>query len=229
MTAFAPRPLAAPPEQPVALAPPWARLLIGTVAGAALAPLFFDARQGVSVNRDLLVAPFLALVGLAAGLAADLDRRRPRALVGAATAIIYGGVAWLEIAMKSFDSARVAIGLALAAPFAAGALRAAAGREGRPLLRGGVCFAFTLATAIAASALIFVLGIDPKPFEISIFGAVTGAAATAGLVASGWGLRQAWPIAARRGSLAACPSPREAERRSPPPRRGSWSEQWVER
>src|SRR5438105_2792147 len=88
MTTLAPRRRVDQREAPLpkALAPAWARLAVGTAAGASIAPALIDR----SVHDAGPFALFLGLAGFCAALAADLDRRRPRVHVAAAIGGQYG-------------------------------------------------------------------------------------------------------------------------------------------
>lgn len=198
MSLLVPRPvLQQDPPAPKALAPAWARLAIGVAAGASIAPLVLaDAKP---FDREpALIALFVALIGFAAALAADLDRRRPRPWLALGIGAVYGLPTFVLAGGMAGEHSFLAVLLTFAIPFAGGALRARVGRERRPLLRGLVSFAFTLAFVVAGGALAVASGVRLPGAEMALLGGVAGAAATAGLVAAGWGLREAWPVAARR-------------------------------
>ncbi len=192
---------AAPPELtnralPKALAPAWARLAIGGMVAAPLAGPVIDALGRMRKAEFQVVGAALAAgLGFIAALAADLDRRRPRAGLAAGIAAIFAGATFLAIAGGSVAPI-VGVVSAILGPFLAGALRAAAGGEPRPLVRGCACLAFTTMLVIVPPALFFAAFLRSSfavPFGEVLAGAWLGMAATGGLIAAGYARRDPWP------------------------------------
>lgn len=190
-----------------ALAPGWARLVIGMVAGAvvASAAVAFAKTRGATPDPAVYAVMVAAvyLGATACALAADLDRQKPRwrlALnIGAVNAffvvigmlivtrgaiVFFGGVVWLLGPTLLY--------LLYLPPWCSGMLRAYRGSEPRVALRGFVCASF--------AATVFALGQWPVTLlslhgggggglmfggEGYAIGALLGLALTAGLVGSG--------------------------------------------